>query len=510
MTDRRIVRHLAPTGVGHASALTRRPRAVVVGGGIAGLAAATGLAERGVAVEVLEREPWLGGRVASWEESLPCGTPVSMSRGFHAFFRQYYNLRALLRRTDPGLDRLAEIADYPLQDAHGRTDTFRGLPRTPPWNALAFALRSPTFRPRDLIRLNVRAAAPLAAVSVPDTYERLDHVDAETFLHRINFPPAARHLAFDVFSRSFFAPPSRLSAAELATMFHLYFLGSAEGLIFDAPTDDFQTSLWGPLADYLTGLGATLRTGDPVHGLERTPQGYVVHHDAGSIEADAVVLATDVDGLRGIVHASRGLDDPRWRAEVDSLRAAPPFLVWRCWLDRPVAAHRPAFLATGGLDPLDNISVLERYESQSARWAREHGGSVVELHAYAASEDDDVDALCARLLRRLHETYPETAEADLLGDSVQWRADCPLFGVGSFASRPRVRTPFPGLVLAGDGIRIDLPVALMERAASTGLHAANCLLAQWGLAGHELRSVPTEGRSAVLRGLAGIGKGGVP
>ena len=135
---------------------------------------------------------------------------------------------------------------------------------------------------------------------------------------------------------------------------------------------------------------------------------------------------------------------------------------------------------------------------------------MVELHAYAASEDDDVDALCARLLRRLHETYPETAEADLLGDSVQWRADCPLFGVGSFASRPRVRTPFPGLVLAGDGIRIDLPVALMERAASTGLHAANCLLAQWGLAGHELRSVPTEGRSAVLRGLAGIGKGGVP
>ena len=32
-------------------ALSSRPRAVVVGGGIAGLAAATGLAERGVSVE---------------------------------------------------------------------------------------------------------------------------------------------------------------------------------------------------------------------------------------------------------------------------------------------------------------------------------------------------------------------------------------------------------------------------------------------------------------------------
>jgi len=65
-----------------------------------------------------------------------------------------------------------------------------------------------------------------------------------------------------------------------------------------------------------------------------------------------------------------------------------------------------------------------------------------------------------------------------------------------------VITPFPGLVLAGDGIRIDLPVALMERAASTGWHAANCLLARWGLAGHTIYSVPTRGRLAPLRWLA--------
>ncbi len=37
-------------------------------------------------------------------------------------------------------------------------------------------------------------------------------------------------------------------------------------------------------------------------------------------------------------------------------------------------------------------------------------------------------------------------------------------------------TPHPGLALAGDGIRIDLPVALMERAATTGWSAANQLL----------------------------------
>ena len=174
-----------------------------------------------------------------------------MSRGFHAFFRQYYNLRALLRRADPGLDRLVPLADYPLVDADGHRDSFRGLPRTPPWNALAFALRSPTFRPRDLIAMNTRAAAPLAAVSVPGVYQQLDQVDAETYLRRINFPAAARHLAFEVFSRSFFAAPSRMSAAELAAMFHIYFLGSSEGLLFDVPDAGFDVALWEPLRAYL-------------------------------------------------------------------------------------------------------------------------------------------------------------------------------------------------------------------------------------------------------------------
>ena len=78
-----------------------------------------------------------------------------------------------------------------------------------------------------------------------------------------------------------------------------------------------------------------------------------------------------------------------------------------------------------------------------------------------------------------------------------------MIGPGDFARRPRVRTPFGGLVLAGDGIRIDVPAALMERAATTGFHAANCLLARWGLAGHELYTVPVRGRFAPLRALAG-------
>ncbi|MBV8346454.1 MAG: FAD-dependent oxidoreductase [Mycolicibacterium sp.] len=502
--DARRVNHPAPQGVPDAGRLGSRPHAVVVGAGIAGLAAATGLAERGVTVDVIERQDYLGGRVGGWTERLSDGAAVAMNRGFHAFFRQYYNLRDLLRRSDPQLRRLTPVDDYPLVDGQGRRDTFRGLPRTPPWNALAFALRSPTFRLRDLASLNPRAAAPLAAVSVPEIYQRLDHVDADTFLRDVNFPDAARHLAFEVFSRSFFAEPTRLSAAELAAMFHIYFLGSSEGLIFDVAAANFDVALWEPLRGYLTDHGVRFHTGVTVTGVDISGgTSFRVVTDSGAeIDADAVVLATDVAGLQRIVDASPGLGDNSWRAQVRHLRTAAGFVVKRLWLDRPVAADRPAFLGAGGLEPLDNVSVLDRYEREATHWAREHGGSVVELHSYAVPDTSVAERVGERLADRLHSLYPETRQAGVVAERILHRDDCPHFGPGDHAHRPGVATPHPGLVLAGDGIRIDLPVALMERAATTGWSAANQLLQHWGVAGHPLHTVPTRGRSALLRRLA--------
>jgi carotenoid phi-ring synthase / carotenoid chi-ring synthase len=498
MTDRRRRTFPATPGLPSAAALGSQPRVVVVGAGIAGLAAATGLAERGVGVDIVERERYLGGRVGAWTENAD-NVDLPMNRGFHAFFRQYYNLRALLGRVDPTLSMLTAVEDYPLIDGTGRRDTFRGLPQTPPWNALVFALRSPTFRLTDLAKIDVRAAAPLAAVSLPDIFDRLDHIDAETFLKSINFPEAARHLAFEVFSRSFFANPTDLSAAELATMFHIYFLGSSEGLVFDVANSNFDTALWNPLQSYLVDLGVRFHQGLSVTGVSGDDT-FRVDTDSGDhLDADAVVLATDITGLQSIVDASPGLGDDLWRARIKRLRTAPPFMVQRLWLDRPVDAGRAAFLGTSGHEPVDNISVLDRYERQAADWSRQTGGSVVELHSYAVESAQPQDAMLAQL----HKLYPETRNANIVHERTLQRRDCPLFAPGTYAHRPSVVTPQPGLMLAGDGVRIDLPVALMERAATTGWTAANELLQRWGLAGHELSTVPTHGRSTLLRHLAG-------
>lgn len=479
--------------------------AVVVGGGIAGVTAAVALAERGVAVTLIEREDTLGGRVRSWPVTLADGSSERMSRGFHAFFRQYYNLRALLRRIDPQLGFLRPIEDYPLVRDGGGRDSFAGVPRTPPWNLAAFVARSPSFDLPGLARVDVGAALGLLDVGFPELFEQMDGRSAADVLDELRFPEPARHLALEVFARSFFADPREFSGGELVAMFHTYFLGSAEGLLFDVPRDDYDRTLWAPLRRVLAGLGARVLSGRAAQAVTADEDGALaVQYGDESLEADAVVIALDPVGLRELVATSTDLsrtaEGARWCEQVAAVRSAPPFAVWRLWLDTPVDADRPAFLGTSGFGPLDNVSVLERFEDHAAHWSARTGGSVVEVHGYALPEPVDVAATQRQLLDALHVVYPETRHASVVDDAWLLENDCVLIGTEPHASRPGVRTPDPRIVLAGDLVRCGLPVALMERAATTGWQAADQLLAGWGLPGHGVWSVPLTGRLGVWPG----------
>ncbi|WDV34574.1 FAD-dependent oxidoreductase [Streptomyces sp. AD16] len=315
----------------------------MIGGGIAGLAAAIGLAERGVRVTLLERREQLGGRLAGWADTLSDGSPVTMSRGFHAFFRQYYNLRGLLRRANPSLGMLRGLPDYPLLGRDGTRDSFRRVPRTPPLSALGFAALSPSFGVRELAGLDAAAALPLLDVRVPEVYARLDGVSAADFLDRVRFPERARHLAFEVFSRSFFVDPAELSAAELALMFHVYFLGSSEGLLFDVPDEPYPQALWDPLAAYLTRLGVELRTGTEVERVQPAGGGrHRVSAGRETVPVDAVVLALDTGGLRHLAAASPDLADARWRRRMAGLRTAPRSSSAACGWTAPSTPAAPA------------------------------------------------------------------------------------------------------------------------------------------------------------------------
>ena len=473
-------------------------RAVVAGGGIAGIAAAAVLAERGVTVTLFEREAWLGGRAGAWTDQLADGTSFEMERGFHAFFRQYYNLQALLRRIDPELGFLAPLVDYPILGPEGQVQSFSNLPRRTPWNVMTLTARTPALGLRDLTKVNVRRALEMLTFDLEKTYGRRDGMNAGEYLDSLNFPPDARRLLFDVFAHSFFNPEREMSAGELLMMFHFYFTGNPEGLIFDVADAPFSRSLWQPFARYLDSLGVSVRTGETVDALQRTDDGWRIETGSGAVDADGVVLAVTVPAVQAIVAASADLDDAAWRETVDGLSLTNPFAVWRLWLDRPAAEGRAPFVGTTGLGAIDNISLYELFEDESREWAAKHGGSVVELHAYAVDEGAQEEDLKRDLLAALHQLYPETKNARVLEERWFVRQDCPAFAPDTYAARPTVATPFPGLTLAGDFVKMPIPSALMERAAASGFLAANHFLAERGVAPEPIRSTPPRGLLAWL------------
>ncbi|WP_345521913.1 FAD-dependent oxidoreductase [Streptomyces echinatus] len=376
-------------------------------------------------------------------------TPVTMSAASTPSVRPVLqHLRGLLLHVPTtgcaGLTGPARLpAAAPARPTASR-DSFRHVPRTPPWSALGFAALSPSFTlPGPVRHMDPVAALPLLDVRVPEIYDRLDHTAAHDFLDAVRFPDKARHLAFEVFSRSFFADPRQLSAAgDGADVPTSTSSAPPRACCSTCPARPSPPPLWHPLADYLLRHGAELRTSTAVEHITPTRDGgHRVVTDADERRHDGVVLALDTAGLRRVVAGSDHLGDAPWRERIARLRNAPAFLVTRLWLDRPVAPGRPGFLGTAGFPTLDNISVLERWEDEAARWAGRTGGSVVELHAYAVPGSASWDVEEKRLIEQMHRVYPETRGATVVDARHEWRADCPLFAVGGYRDRPTVRTP---------------------------------------------------------------------
>ncbi|MEV4481115.1 hydroxysqualene dehydroxylase [Micromonospora coxensis] len=489
-------------GGGGAPRVPRPVTAVVVGGGIAGMSAAVVLAERGVDVTVLEAAPTLGGRLGAWPEALADGTQMN-EHGFHAFFRQYYNWRSILRRVDPRLGFLRPIPGYPILSDQWPTEEFGRLPPAPPMNLLALLARSPSLRLADLRQMDRDAALPLLAYDPTRTYAEFDDTTADELLTSLRLPDRARAMLFEVFSHSFFNHEAEMSAAEMIAQFHFYLLGNPEGLAFDCPDEDYATAIWQPLTRHVEKHGGRIITDAAATRLDRGPDGWrVTTADGTSYRAGHVVLAVDPPALAALVAASPGLvaAAPRLVARMPAFgRPGPPYAVARYWTDGDVRADRAVFSGVSRQPTLDSVTLYHRLENESRRWAQRTGGAVIELHAYACDEGVPADELAERMRVELCRLWPEAADLRVRELRARVEAQAPAFTPGSHAGRPGVRTDADGLYLAGDGIQTEFPSALMERSAATGIIAANHILRAAGAAAEPVRSIRPRGLLAGRR-----------
>lgn len=486
----------------------RAPDVAVVGGGIAGVSAAAILAERGIPVVVYEADERLGGRLSARPHTLPDGTVQQVDHGFHGFFRQYYNWRNLLRRIDTAPSRLLHPLDsYPVISTCWPPEQFDGLPPTPPLSILALLARSPSLRLRELRRADQDAGRALLGFDARDTYRRLDGVPAEDLLARLGLSARARSMLFNVFAHSFFNEAATMSAAELVAMFHFYFLANPDGLGMDAPHADYEQAIWQPFAEYLRRYGVTVRTGTPVTRVRSDQAGrWTVDTPSGADAAvDELVLAVDAASAGTLLAASPDARDADRRLASVACRplTGPPYAVARYWLDGDVDPGRAPFTSIGDPDVLDSVTAYHRIEQGARRWHGRTGGAVLELHAYACPDGVSGAELGERMRAELAVLWPEVGRLGVVDARFLVGRDAAGFPVGGHAVRPAVRTGAPHLWLAGDWVATPFPSALMERAAATGMLAANAVLTAYGHPPEPVWSVPPRGLLAGRAGRSG-------
>lgn len=459
----------------------------VIGGGIAGISAAANLAERGFAVTLYEKEHFLGGKVGAWTFESN-GETLGVEHGFHAFFRQYHNLRAFMKKIG-AYDNLIPIDDYVILFRNGQQQGFKSLDPTPGLNVLDMR-RHGVFSFLTFLNPFSIPFLHLLRYDREKTFRKFDRESFASYARRTMMPKKMR-LVFNSFARAFFSEPGKMSMAELIKGFHFYFLSNEDGLLYDVLNDDFQHSFLDHCERHITENGGIIHKGTPATSLEKTEQGFTVN----GLPFDYCILCTDVKHTRPLIAQSATLQQyPTFAGQIAGLKPSDRYAVYRLWTDRFEQQQLPFFVFTDRLQCLDSITLYHRMEKTSEAWSKTNQGGIYELHCYALPDDLNDDAgIKAQLLAELYHYFPELKGMGIKHEYFQHRHDFPAFHTGLYAERPGVDTEVPGLYLAGDWVKMDNCSMLMEAAYTSGALAANAILKENGLQEHALESVPLRG-----------------
>lgn len=445
----------------------RSSRAVVIGGGLAGMTAALRLADAGVDVTLLEGRPRLGGLAFSFRRG-----ELTVDNGQHVYLRCCTAYRWFLDRVDGArLAPLQDRLDVPVLDvgrlAGPRLGRLRRNALPVPFHLAAGLAAYPHLSLAERASVG-RAALALGRLDPDDP--ALDDVDFGSWLARHGQSPRTVEALWDlvgVATLNATAPNSSLALA--AKVFKTGLLsapGAADIGWASVPLGDVHDTLGRKALDS-AGVRTELRT--KAGSLTRTDDGrWVVDTGAERIEADTVVLAVPQHEAHDLLPEG-ALDAPERLLEIGT----SPILNVHVVYDRKVL-RQPFFAALGS--PVQ--WVFDRTEASGLTGP----GQYLAVSQSAADEEIDlpVAELRARYLPELERLLPAARGAgirDFFVTRERTATFAPAPGVGRL--RPGTRTRAPGLFLAGAWTATGWP-ATMEGAVRSGAGAADAALLALG------------------------------
>jgi squalene-associated FAD-dependent desaturase len=443
---------------------THSARVAVVGGGLAGLAAGSVLAENGFHVTLFERRPYLGGRASSYQHP---GTGEVVDNCQHVLLGCCTNLIEFYRRI--GVENKIRWFDQlTFLEPGGRASVIRPSSLPAPFHTAPAFLRAPCLNLSD--KLAVGAAMAALTPSTPRD-------NGETFLSWLR-----RHGQTDRAINRFWKTVlvsalneelENVSPRSAAQVIRESFLKSPSAGRMGVPTVPLS-DLYGAAGDYIRARGSAVELRQTVESFHAEPAQVKLLVSGQDRSFDFVILAVPFDVLCRMLPQTSAAEPLR---ENLSHFETSPITGIHLWFDRQVTGLEHAVLLDRTIQWMFHKSKLLSAGGHGFRDDTTPNGSYIEL--VVSSSKALVEKSRAEIidlaLKELHEFFPAARDANLAKSTVIKEIHAtysPRPGVDAY--RPGPQTAWPRIFLAGDWTATGWP-ATMEGAVRSGYLAAQYL-----------------------------------
>ncbi len=432
--------------------LQNSPKAVIAGAGLAGLACAKRLVDAGFQVELVEAEPVLGGRTASWQDE-----DKTIESGIHTFFGTYTHLTRLLNEVGLSLDdvvkwdtKIAVVKPNEQWFIFG-IDPLRDLPST-----IAGVIgNNSLLNPVDKLTLGlaflngILDSAGYESQTLQD-FARTNHLDEQIYERVLR--PLARGL--------FFLEPEELTAYAAFTLIRnnlFYPVNFRTGTFRGGMTE----VMINPLANWIRNRGGSIHVGSPVKSIrynQNRISGFELRN-GHTLVGDVYVSALPLEVFKNMIPPD--VQTLPYFRKIKAIETVPATSI-QLWFDKSFIGREEFVLPSRTpLIVLQDESFVT-FPSATTRISCQ----ITDRKTDSFSDEQYIDLAVSELRRY----FPAAWGANLV-KSLVVRHQAFAMKPGTAFLRPNQATPVSNFFLAGDYTRQDW-FTTMEGAVRSGEKAA--------------------------------------